>query len=172
MRLRVVLVLVALGFLVSGCGTQKHPNYSGLQQVPGSQLATLKQELKESPIKPLELPTKLPFAVTQARLQMSVTDMRQRKQVSLFFSGGDHVLVLDVFPDSQNQALNPKNTVMRNAKATKLRDGTKAIYGNNGIASMLDWVQAGALYSLSSTNIESQPDLTEQQLIHVAQSFG
>jgi len=45
---------------------------------------------------------------------------------------------------------------MQNEQDVKLADGTKAMYGNNGIASQLAWAKNGVLYTIGSENNKNQ----------------
>ena len=165
MRSRTVLLLPVLLLLVTGCSTQKHPDFSAFQNV--LYLSSFKAQIKASPIKHIELPTKLPFKARFVNivpsvngigdiipLPINVTDDKFREGISIV-----------VTPDSQNTPPSVKHSLLGHPEVTHLSNGTKAIYGHNGSNAMLDWVKDGVEYTLSSSS------LNEQQLIRIADSF-
>jgi hypothetical protein len=172
MRLELLLPSAALVVLVNGCGNQQHPSYSAFKHVSGKHMTSIKNAIENGPIKHIELPTSLPFTVTEALMQTNMQTFKQTKHFSLWMSGGNHVLTITAWPDPTNQPPSKKVIHVQNEQVTQLSHGKKAIYGNNGRASMLDWAQNGVEYSISSINVQSKPDLTKEQLVKVAQSFS
>jgi hypothetical protein len=170
-RFRVFFAAATLTLLVTGCSGQKQSSFSAFQKLPASQLSTFKTELKELPIKNIELPTKLPFTISNVSIVPSIFGMKEDLPVPIHVGGGDHGLAIVAAPDSENTPPTTETTGFRHSKVTKLSDGTKAIYGNNGHESMLVWTKDGVEYTLYSSNSQNKPDLTEEQLIQVADSF-
>lgn len=86
--------------------------------------------------------------------------------ISVFLGDSSETISIDAAQGSSNSSVQ-----MSHERNTHLSDGTKASYGNNGAVSKLTWVINGVLYRLGSSKNGNLPDLTEKQLILVAESF-
>lgn len=140
-----------------------HPDYSILQRVPESKVSVVKAAVRQSTIRNLELPTWLPYTVTQANVPNGAVI---EHHVTIYLGDSSEVLSIDAEPAGQNWGIN-----ISNAQTTHLSDGTKVLYGTNGAVSELAWVKNGVFYVLSASKQGNVPDLSEELLIRVAESF-
>ncbi|GMA64950.1 hypothetical protein NZD89_06080 [Alicyclobacillus fastidiosus] len=170
-QLSLISVLTVL--MVSGCSSQSHPNYSALKNVPKSQMDALKSAIKKSGLKNLELPTKVPFPLQDARIAHGEN---LNHNIDIFMGGGKQLEALEESAASvdANATLASVSGVICN---TKLADGTKAYFSNNGSVTQLLWIKNGIFYDIPSSRAganlaESKPDLSKSQLSGIANSFG
>lgn len=182
MRIKVMLAIFGLMFLISGCGattaTQAHPDYSIFKNVPASKINAIKEVVKKEDIKNLRFPTKMPYEVTLANMPTPAIGP-MKHHINYFVGNKQHAFIralsIDASTDKQARIDSNQVTVANNQVVTKLSDGTKALFGNNGAVTQLAWIQDDVLYIIASSKgstTKSEPDLTESQLIQVADSFN
>lgn len=139
------------------------PDYSILKQVPEAQVSSVKGAIRDSGIKNMELPTWLPYKVKQAHVPNgAVID----HHITIYLGNASETLSIDARVSGTNST-----TTMMNSQTAHLPGGTKALYGTNGTISELAWVENGVSYILSSSKQGNVPDLSESELIRVAESF-
>jgi hypothetical protein len=170
--IQVSLVSVCTVLMLFGCSSPSHPNYAALKNVPKSQMNVLKNAVKKSGLKNLELPTKVPFPLQDAKIAHGEN---LNHHIEIYMGGGKPIETIEesaAFVDD-NATLASVSNVTSN---TKLDDGTKAYFSNNGYVTALSWIKNGILYAIVSskegaTLSESKPDLSKSQLIDIANSF-
>lgn len=182
MRTKTILASIGLIFLISGCGattaTHVHPDYSIFKNVPASKVNAIKEVVKKEGIPNLEYPTKVPYKITMANMPSpAIGLMKHHISYFLGYKQGSTGRDLGIDANSEKQSsISPNDvTLANNQVVTKLSDGTKALFGNNGAVTQLAWIKNDVLYIMSSskgTIAKSEPDLTETQLIQVADSFN
>lgn len=171
-RLKLIFAITGSMLLVVGCGQQNHPDYAIFKNVPSSEVSSIKKVIQEESINNLELPTVLPYPVTMARCPTPAIDPQRKHVITIVLGNSSSGRALEL-----NASSNPSKTIheqtvkLPNEQVTKLSDGTKSLYGSNGHGSQLAWVKNGVLYFIMSVNKQGSSDLTEQQLIYVADSF-
>lgn len=166
------MTLTVVALLV-GCGNQEIPNLSAFQNLTPSQLSSFKTQVRQIPIENFELPTKLPFTVSRASIVPSIFGAKENIPVAI--SVGDSKVGIQIVaspvPTNAASALPIEWKSLSGRVSTKLYDGTNAIYGRDGQSFVLAWIKKGVEYNLSASNSHNKPDLTEQQLVQVADSF-
>lgn len=168
MRVKLMYFTVGLVVLLAGCSSsQQHPDYTIFQHVPASQLATIKSVIHKEAIKNLELPTKLPYTITAAHMPKPYITPDRKHYIAIDMASATRVLELD----AQMVPSGGSVTDTAATKPTKLSDGTKAFYGHNAAASVLQWHKNNVWYEIFSSTADNKPDLTEKALVQVADSF-
>ncbi len=167
-RITYALSVVVSCILLIGCSTQGHLDFSLFNNVSPNRLTKVKAVIKNSEIQNFELPTVFPYPVTSVNVPNNGEPIHP---FIIYFGDSAHAVEIDATQASSNAVVSMSSIKMQNESETKLADGTKALYGNNGWVSELAWYKNNVFYSLSSSNNQNKSDLTEQQLIDVASSF-
>jgi len=165
---RTMLLLLGAVSLTAGCSTAAaQSNFSVFKNIPASELKALKTEVAQAHIQNLEVPTRLPFIVQHAHVPNgSVQPGVLSKRITIFMGNSTEVIEETVF----GGAGLPSNFKVN----AQLSDGTQAVYANNATVSDLAWSKDNVFYTISSSKQVGKtevPDLTESQLIKVADSF-
>jgi hypothetical protein len=141
-------------------------NYSLFKNVPADRVTKIKTEIGQAGVQHFQLPTEFPYSVTSANIPGNGIPPHQ---IEIYLGNPTHALQIEA-QEVQNTEANTSWITMQDEKETTLSDGTKALYGNNGFTSQLAWVKDHVFYQLLSSTPENKADLTEEQLIQVADS--
>lgn len=165
---RTILLLLGAVSLTAGCSTAAgQQNFSIFKNIPASELQALKAEVQQAHIQNLKFPTQLPFIVQHAHVPNgSVQPGVLSKRITIFMGNTTEAIEEEAFGGVGL----PGNLKVN----TQLSDGTKAVYASNGAVSDLAWNKDNVFYTISSSKQVGKnvaPDLTESQLIKVADSF-
>lgn len=165
--IEISLISICTVIMVSGCSSQSHPNYSALQNVPKSQIDALKSAIKKSDLNNLELPTKVPFPIQDARIAHGEN---LNHNIDIYMGGGKPLQVLQESAGAvgSNSTL---SSITGNESNTKLSDGTKAYFSNNGSVTQLLWIKNGILYHLASSKAGANSSTDKPELVKIAGSF-
>ena len=161
---------VVICFLVTGCSALNQPDYSLLVHVPAGRVEKVKDAIKHSEIANVQLPTEFPYPVDNANVPNNYFSLPPH-HFDIYIGNNSHIIVITIQNAPQNAVVSKSSVDMQGESRTKLTNGTPALYGKSESVSQLAWDKNGVSYTISSTTEHNKPDLTEQQLVNVADSF-
>jgi hypothetical protein len=167
--------ITAMLIILTGCSTSAKMTSADLailKNIPSDQSKQIDEVFRKAKFS-FKVPTNLPFAVSDARADISSISMStSAQQVELTFLANNKRFIQVVAMNGET----PLSAIeTSNKQKTKLSDGTEALYGNNGATSQLFWSKDGVTYSLLSGkddgNKKTVSDLSMDALIKIADSF-
>lgn len=169
MNVKAMLCTVGLGLLVTGCSLQ--PSHLATFDASAAKIKAINDTAQKEHITNLAFPTKIPFKVTLANMPTPAINPVQKHAITYFLGDKQHALEIDASTLKQKSIDPSATTIAPNQVMTHLGDGTKAIYGRTSTMSALAWVKNDVQYIMTSVTNKNKPDLNEQQLIQIANSF-